>query len=166
MTETTIHSALTADLMRDALQAAGYRVETVTAPGGELVLRSATAGLGFTVSFPPAPAPAPGAGSPGFADAVFRAVLRVEGTLPLDLVNRWNVTRRFARLGLNGDLLALDLDLLAAGGITPAALSTQIGLWDRLTQMLLAYLREELPRLEAAAIEVGPPLATADGAAV
>lgn len=163
MTETMIHAHLTPDLIRDALQAAGYRVESETGPDGEPLLRSATAGVGFVVLFPQPPG-APAAGL-GFADAAFRAVFRVEGALPLDLVNRWNVSHRFARLGVKDGMLVFDLDLLAAGGITPVALATQVTLWDRLVQMLVVHLRDELARLPALAAGDQPMIPAATGAA-
>ncbi len=83
---------LTLDSLREVLQQVGYRVETVTDPVANVVyLRSATNGLGFDVR--------PGNrlvdSKTDLLDATFTAVLQVQGELPLDLVNRWNATRRF-----------------------------------------------------------------------
>jgi putative sensory transduction regulator len=145
---------LTVDSLRESLQQAGYRVETVTDPVANIpYLRSATAGLAFDIR--------PGNRFPGeeqhFADLAFVAVLQVQGELPLDLVNRWNATRRFARLQLSHPFLVFCLDVSVAGGVAPSHLRAQVEIWDRLVQELIAYLREELPKL-AAANGATPPL--------
>ncbi|WP_426435370.1 YbjN domain-containing protein [Bradyrhizobium genosp. P] len=82
-----------------------------------------------------------------FADVAFAATLQVQGELPLDLVNRWNATRRFARLQLSHPFLVFSLDVSVAGGVAPDNLRAQIEIWDRLVQDLITYLREELPKL-------------------
>ncbi len=76
--------------------------------------------------------------------------LQVQGELPLDLVNRWNATRRFGRLQLSPPFLAFCLDVSVAGGVAPNFVRAQIEIWDRLVQELIAYLREELPKVVAA----------------
>jgi len=147
MTDTPLPSSvLTLDTARDALQAAGYRVEEITGPNDGPALRSATGGLAFTLMLLN---PLPGQPN-AFADATVQTVLRVEGDLPLSLVNQWNATLRFARLHLQDGLLLLNRDILAFDGITPTALRTEIELWDRLVQHLVAFLREELPKLTQA----------------
>jgi Putative bacterial sensory transduction regulator len=144
---------LTLDSLREILQQAGYRVETVIDPVAVIpYLRSATGGLAFDIR--------PGnrlAGQDladqerGFADVAFTAVLQVQGELPLDLVNRWNATRRFARLQLSQPFLVFCMDVSAAGGVTPVHLRAHIEIWDRLVQELIAYLRDELQKLSAQA---------------
>jgi hypothetical protein len=146
MSDTTI-THLTLDRLREILQQAGYRVETVTDPVANVVyLRSATNGLAFDVR--------PGnrlvGGGESFVDAAFTAVLQVQGDLPLDLVNRWNATRRFARLQLSQPFLVLTLDISVAGGVALGYLRGQIEIWDHLIQQLIGYLREELPKLAPA----------------
>jgi Putative bacterial sensory transduction regulator len=69
--------------------------------------------------------------------------------LPLELVNRWNTTRRFARLQLSQQFLVFCLDVSVAGGVMPNHLRAQIEIWDRLVQELIAYLRDELRQLSA-----------------
>jgi hypothetical protein len=143
----TVITKLTLDGLREALQQAGYRVEAVTDPVANIpYLRSATGGLAFDIR--------PGsrlAGADGdFVDATFTAVLQVQGELPLDLVNRWNATRRFARLQLSQPFLVFCLDVSVGGGVTSSHLRTHIEIWDRLVQELIAYLREELPKLAPA----------------
>ena len=137
---------LTLDGLRDSLQQVGYRVEAATDPvAGVAYLRSATGGLAFDIR--------PGNQLPdadeGFVDVAFTAVLQVQGELPLDLVNRWNATRRFARLQLSQPFLVFCLDVSVAGGVMPDYLRAQIEIWDRLVQELIAYLRDELRQLPA-----------------
>lgn len=141
--------ALSLETAREALQAAGYRVEEMAGPTGDPALRSATGGLAFTLMMSNPLADPPGA----FADAAFQTAFQVEGDLPLALVNQWNATVRFARLHVQANLLRLDRDIVAFDGITPAALRAEIELWDRLVQHLIAFLREELPRLAASRSE-------------
>ena len=137
---------LTLDNLRSALQQVGYRVEEVTDPVANLpYLRSATGGLAFDIR--PGNRLADADGS--FADVAFTAILQVQGELPLEMVNRWNTTRRFARLQLSQQFLVLCLDVSVAGGVMPNHLRAQIEIWDRLVQELIGYLREELRQLSA-----------------
>lgn len=151
-------NTVTLDSLRQILQQAGYRVETVIDPvAATPYLRSATGGLAFDIR--------PGnrlvgqdiagqslAGQDhGFADVAFTAVLQIQGELPLDLVNRWNATRRFGRLQLSQPFLVFCMDVSVAGGVTPGHLRAHIEIWDRLVQELIAYLRDELQRLSAPA---------------
>lgn len=138
---------LTLTTLREAMQQVGYRVEETTDPIANVqYLRSATGGLSFDIR--PGNRLADADGS--FVDIAFAAVLQVQGDLPLDLVNRWNVTRRFARLQLSPPFLVFSLDVSVAGGVTPNFLRAQIEIWDRLVQDLIAYLRDELRHLTAA----------------
>lgn len=139
-----IITKLTVEALCDSFQNVGYRVETLTDPvANTTYLRSATAGLGFEIR--------PGNRLVGeeqsFVDAALVTTLQVQGDLPLDLVNRWNATRRFGRLQLSHPFLVFCLDLSVAGGVAPNHLRAQIEIWDRLVQELIAYLREELPKL-------------------
>ncbi|WP_213773289.1 YbjN domain-containing protein [Bradyrhizobium sp. dw_78] len=146
MSETTI-THLTLGSLRDVLQQAGYRVETVTDPvANSVYLRSATAGLSFDIR----PGNRLAGAAENFVDIAFVGVLQVQGELPLELVNRWNATRRFARLQLSQPFLVLSLDISVAGGVLPAYLRGQIEIWDHLIQQLIAYLREETPKLASA----------------
>ncbi|WP_018319920.1 YbjN domain-containing protein [Bradyrhizobium sp. WSM2793] len=141
----TIIVKLTLNDLRSALQQVGYRVEELTDPVVNLTyLRSATGGLTFDIR--------PGnwlADAESLVDAALTAVLQVQGELPLDLVNRWNATRRFARLQLSQQFLVLSLDVSVAGGVTADHLRAQIDIWDRLVQELIVYLRDELRELSA-----------------
>lgn len=152
-----IISKLTLESLRETFQSAGYRVEAVTDPVGNIdYLRSATSGLAFDIR--------PGNGFAGeeqsFADVTLVAPLQVQGELPLDVVNRWNASRRFARLQLSQPFLVFCLDICVAGGVTLENLRAQIEIWDRLVQELIGYLRDELSKLAVAnrAVPVAQPV--------
>ncbi|MFH0301488.1 YbjN domain-containing protein [Bradyrhizobium sp. 31Argb] len=142
-----MQSFVTLEELRAALQTAGYRAELVT-DGNISLLRSASNGLGFDVR--------PGNAFPGkpdhFADVAFVAVLTVQGSMPLDLVNKWNRMHRFCRLFVDkpqgtDEFLVLTLDLSIAGAVSPNYVRTQLQIWDSLIQQLIPWLREELGRL-------------------
>ncbi|CCE05254.1 conserved hypothetical protein [Bradyrhizobium sp. STM 3843] len=146
MSDTTM-TKLSLDGLRDLFQLAGYRVESLTDPVANIpYLRSATNGLAFDIR--------PGNAAPGdeqsFVDVALIAVLQVQGELPLDVVNRWNASRRFARLQLSPPFLALSLDFSLAGGVTQTYVRAQIEIWDHLMQQLVSFLREELAVLAKA----------------
>ncbi|WP_024506335.1 YbjN domain-containing protein [Bradyrhizobium sp. ARR65] len=148
-----IITKLTLDSLREIFQSAGYRVETLSDPVANVqYLRSATSGLAFDIR--------PGNRFAGeeqsFADVTLVAPLQVQGDLPLDLVNRWNATRRFSRLQLSHPFLVFCLDICVAGGVAPNNLRAQIEIWDRLVQELIGYLREELSKLGAAKAATAP----------
>lgn len=154
MSDTPIHK-LTLEALRGELQQLGYRVEDVIDPIANLpFLRSATSGLAFDVR--PGNRLADDAG--GFIDAAMTAVLQIQGELPLELVNRWNATRRFGRLQISQNFLVFCLDVSVAGGILPNHLRAQIEIWDRLIQELIGYLRDEVRQLSANS-GTTPPLA-------
>jgi hypothetical protein len=141
---------LTLDSLREVLQLAGYRVETMTDPVANLAfLRSATNGLAFDVR----PGNRIAGDEQSLVDVALVAVLQVQGELPLDVVNRWNATRRFARLQLSQPFLALSLDFSVAGGVTKSHLRAQIEIWDHLIQQLIIYLREELAGLAKTSLD-------------
>jgi hypothetical protein len=142
----TIITKLTLEALREAVQLAGYRVETLTDPVANLgYLRSATAGLAFEIR----PGNRPGDTEPGFVDFTVVAALQVQGELSLDIVNRWNATRRFGRLQFSPPFLVLTLDVSVAGGVAQNHLRAQIEIWDVLVQQLIGYLRDELARMAA-----------------
>jgi hypothetical protein len=144
---TDLIQTINLDTLREIFQQAGYRVETVVDPiAGTPYLRSATAGLAFEIR----PGNRLAGEDQGFADVAFTAVLQVQGELPLDLVNRWNATRRFARLQLSQAFLVLCMDVTVAGGVVPNHLRAHVEIWDRLVQELITYLRDELRQLGSA----------------
>ena len=153
-----IITTMTLDTLRDFAQTVGYRVETVS-NGDVTFLRSATNGLAFDIR--PGNVVAGGKGS--FVDVAFVALFAVRGTLPLDLVNRWNRSHRFGRLFLETaapeqEFLVFSLDVSFAGGVTPAQLRGQIEIWDGLVQQLIPWLREEVSK-------VSPSVDTSSGEA-
>ncbi|WP_028164581.1 YbjN domain-containing protein [Bradyrhizobium elkanii] len=157
MSDATI-TKLTLDSLRELFQLAGYRVETLTDPVANIsYLRSGTNGLAFDVRSGNRIA----GDEQSFIDVALIAVLQVQGELPLDLINRWNATRRFARLQLSPPFLALSLDFSVAGGVTQNNLRAQIEIWDHLVQQLVAYLREELANLAKAKAPNAPAASTA-----
>lgn len=152
MSDTPI-TQLALDSLRDVLQQVGYRVEEATDPVANVTyLRSATGGLAFDVR------PGNRLTDGSFVDVAFTAVLQVQGELPLDMVNRWNATRRFARLQLSQPFLVLTLDVSVAGGVMPNHLRAHIEIWDRLVQELIAYLRDELRQLSAKSEATAPAM--------
>jgi putative sensory transduction regulator len=162
MTEFSMSDAaitkLTLDSLRDLFQLAGYRVETLTDPVANLsYLRSGTNGIAFDIR----PGNRIAGEEESFIDVALIAVLQVQGELPLDLVNRWNATRRFARLQLSPPFLALSLDFSVAGGVTQNNLRAQIEIWDHLVQQLVSYLREELANLAKAKASNAPAASAA-----
>jgi hypothetical protein len=161
---TDIVAKLTLDGLRESFQSAGYRVETLTDPVANIqYLRSATAGLGFDIR---AGNRLPG-DAQSYADVTLVAPLQVQGELPLEIVNRWNATRRFGRLQLSPPFLVFCLDICVAGGVAPDNLRAQIEIWDRLVQELIGYLRDELSKLGTAKGSAAPaalPATNADEA--
>ncbi len=152
-----IIAELTIDGLREIFQQVGYRAETANDPDrNSPVLRSSTGGISFEAR----PGNRSGQGGKSFVDFVFIAGLQVEGELSLDIVNRWNTLRRFARLHLNPGLLLLTMDVSMVGGVSRDHLRANIEIWDKLLPDLVAYLREELQKLKIANV-AEPAAATA-----
>jgi Putative bacterial sensory transduction regulator len=144
MMSDSIITKLTLDSLRENVQLAGYRVETMTDPVvNTTYLHSATSGFVFDIR----PGNRLADADQSFLDIAFIAALQVQGELPLDIVNRWNVTRRFGRLQLSQPFLILSLDVSVAGGVAQDHLRAQIEIWDHLLQQLISYLREELAKI-------------------
>ncbi|MFM0644648.1 YbjN domain-containing protein [Paraburkholderia bryophila] len=135
--------AVSIDRLAEILKAAGYRV-TVAEQNGAVQLMSASQGVGFSVRFGNAAQDATAATDPAavrYLDYTHSCVLQVQGDLPMELVASWNRTKRFARLADHGPFLALEMDVIVAGGVTGRYLRSTIELWDRLIQELLLHLR-------------------------
>jgi hypothetical protein len=143
MTDVILSAAL--ETLRDLLQRFGYRAEIVADDRGQALVRSATSGMTFDIRAGNRLVDQPAQ----FLDVSFVALLKVEGELPLAVVNEWNNLRRFGRLHLSQGFLALDMDVAFAGGVAVDHLRAAIAVWDQLLQGLIAYLRAELPRLAA-----------------
>lgn len=145
--EATLITDLDLATLRGLLQQTGYRVETLK-EGQVTFLRSATNGLPFDIR----PGNALSGEGDRFADAAFVALFAIRGALPLELVNRWNRSRRFARLFIDQpvegqDFLVFCMDVSVVGGVSARQLLTQVELWDGLIQQLIPWLREELRKI-------------------
>jgi hypothetical protein len=150
-----ILAKLTIDGLRDTLQQIGYRAESLTDPIANVTyLRSSTGGVGFDLR----PGNQANDQSGAFSDIALLAILQVQGDLPLEIVNRWNVSRRFARLQFSKPYLVLSMDILLAGGTTSSNLRANIEIWDRLLQDLITYLREELRTLNVSQQAASTPV--------
>ncbi|MEJ0052089.1 MAG: YbjN domain-containing protein [Methylovirgula sp.] len=167
MTDVLIHS-LTLDELSDHLQKFGYRAERVKDPAGQILLRSATAGMGFdlrmgsklpsSIAGNQRPEREPAGETQAQApvdvhtDFTFLVVFAINGgTLPPDLLNSWNNAYRFARLRTDQRLLILDMDVSVAGGVSRNHLRAAFATWDQLIASLITYLRTELARQNAGA---------------
>ncbi|MDS0859795.1 YbjN domain-containing protein [Burkholderia pseudomultivorans] len=140
--------------LADVFRAAGYRV-TATEQNGAVQLMSASQGVGFAVRFGnvvPAAQPQ-NVAEARYLDYTLSCVLQVQGELPAQLVADWNRMKRFARLASHGPFLALEMDVIAAGGVSTRYLRSTIELWDRMVQEFLLHLRNRpaLAEQEAAA---------------
>ncbi|GAB7537851.1 YbjN domain-containing protein [Burkholderia sp. 3C] len=127
--------------LAEVLRRAGYRV-TLAEQNGVAQLMSASQGVGFAVRFGNSAGIA--AATPAearFFDYTMSCVLQVQGELPGELVANWNRTKRFARLANHGAFLALEMDVIVAGGVSERYLRSTIELWDRLVQEFLLHLR-------------------------
>ncbi|KVE93847.1 YbjN domain-containing protein [Burkholderia vietnamiensis] len=147
--------AVSAERLAEILRRAGYRV-TVAEQNGAMQLMSASQGVGFAVRFGnPATGvpPAVDAAQIAYLDYTLSCVLQVQGELPAELVANWNRTKRFARLASHGAFLALEMDVVVAGGVSERHLRSTVELWDRLIQEFLLHLRNRpaLAEQEAAA---------------
>ncbi len=134
-----IIEAVTPRLLATLMQQMGYRGELVTVGEVEMV-RSATSGLPFEIRLGNRVA----GKEVSAVDVVLLAAFKVEGEFPLDLLNRWNIERRFGRLFLNQGFLLASLDVVIAGGIRISNFRAHIELWDQLLQDLVPFLRASL----------------------
>lgn len=160
MAKTSIRS-FTAETIRETLQEAGFRAEIASGPGtaaGPLI-RSGSSGLAFEVRLlNPLQIDAK-----SFADVTFTAGLQLQGPLALEIVNRWNASKRFSRLYIAQGHLIIAMDVVLQGGVPPEHFRAQIEIWDRLLQELLAYLRntaQETAAAKAPPVKAGPASAT------
>ncbi|UTH74484.1 YbjN domain-containing protein [Chromobacterium sp. IIBBL 290-4] len=136
MTETTMIQTISVERLQALFQSMGYRV-TVSEHGGMRQLLSASQGIGFSVR-PGNPAQAEGE----FIDYTLSCPLQVQGELPADLTENWNIDKRFARLTRQSGFLVMEMDVVVAGGVGEAYLRATIELWDRLLQELILFLRD------------------------
>ncbi|SDT13113.1 Putative sensory transduction regulator [Pseudomonas asplenii] len=127
---------VTPDSLTELLQGAGYRVNH-TDQNGIVQLLSASQGIGYAVRFGN-----PAVQEGGYVDFTYSCALRVQGELPAGLAELWNVSRRFARLSVQGEFLVMEMDVVVAAGVSVNYLRANLELWDRLLQEFIVYLRE------------------------
>jgi len=133
--------SVTPELLGELLMNSGYRAEHRQDASGLPVIASATGGISFNIRLGNrALAPAE-----GFLDFTYLTVIKIDGDFTLERVNEWNRTKRFARLHRSDDFLVVDMDVIAAGGVTERHLRAGLELWDRLLQELVGWLRGETP---------------------
>jgi hypothetical protein len=129
--------AVSPEQLGEIMQSAGYRTEHRADNNGTPLIASATGGISFNVRMGNrAPAPIE-----GFLDFTYLTVIKIEGEFPLERVNDWNRNKRFARLHKVDDFIVMDMDVVAAAGVTTNHIRATMELWDRLLQELMAWLR-------------------------
>ena len=138
---------VTPEQVSDAIKAAGAAV-TAIEQDGVMRLHSASHGIGFQVLW----------GNPvaqgQYADFALSCPLRVQGgTLPEGVLSDWHRTKRFARVALHGDFVVLEMDIVVAGGVTPAHLAMKIRLWIQMMGEFFLHLRNYRAPGEAAAAQ-------------
>ncbi|WP_316882835.1 YbjN domain-containing protein [Ralstonia flatus] len=135
MTTMSMLTTLSPNDVSDAIKAAGGAVNAIE-QGGITYLTSASHGISFQILWGNAIEPG------HYADLTLSCPLRVQGgTLPEGLIADWHRSRRFARLAQHGDFVVLEMDVIAAGGISTEHLITQIRLWMQMMGEFFVYLR-------------------------
>lgn len=126
--------SMNADQVAEAIKASGCAVTVVNADG-MVRLHSASQGIGFQVLWG-------NAVSDGeYVDLTLNCPLRIEGgSLPDGLLADWHRTKRFVRAAQHGDYVVLEMDILAAGGITPNHLAMQMQLWSQMMGQFFQHL--------------------------
>lgn len=137
MTATALIETVSADSLTTLLQDAGCRVNR-TEQNAVVQLLSASQGVGYAVRFGNQHATQAGQ----YLDFTFSCALRIQGELPAGLAERWNISRRFARLSVQGEFLVMEMDVFVADGVSQKYLLGSLVLWDRLLQEFIVYLRD------------------------
>lgn len=167
ITETTAQPQLdllgfvTSEQVSDAIKSAGCAVSAIEQDGA-VRLHSASHGIGFQVLWGNAAAPAQ------YVDFTLSCPLRVQGgTLPEGVLADWHRSKRFARVAQHGDFVVLEMDVIVAGGVSPAHLALNIQLWTQMMGQFFLHLRNyrsengdtaqaEAPKTESAASSAAP----------
>jgi len=144
--------SVTPDQVSAAIQASGCAVTPIE-QDGVVRLHSASQGIGFQVLWGNALA----AGE--YVDFTLSCPLRVQGgSLPEAVLSDWHRSKRFARVAQHGDFVVLEMDVLAAGGVSPQHLAVMLQLWNQMMGQFFLHLRNFKP--------ANAPLADADESAV
>lgn len=123
------------DQVAEAIKASGCAVTAVN-DNGVVRLHSASQGIGFQVMWGNA------LREGEYVDLTLSCPLRVQGgTLPEGLLGEWHRTKRFVRASQHGDFVVLEMDILAAGGITPQHLAMMVQLWSQMMGQFFQHVR-------------------------
>lgn len=151
-TEPTLLFAMTPEQVSEAIKSSGCAVTPIE-QDGVVRLHSASQGIGFQVLW--GNAQAPGA----YVDLTLSCPLRVQGgELPEGVLADWHRSKRFARVAQHGDFVVLEMDIVAAGGISPHHLAVMMQLWSQMMGQFFVHLRNFKPA-EGASAEQGAPVA-------
>ncbi|NIE74700.1 YbjN domain-containing protein [Pantoea sp. Tr-811] len=149
MSDMNLIETVSADSLTTLLQDAGCRVNR-SEQNAVVQLLSASQGVGYAVRFGNL-----AAGTDNeFLDFTFSCALRIQGELPEGLAERWNASRRFARLSVQGEFLVMEMDVVVADGVSHKHLLGSLMLWDRLLQEFIVYLRDYSRNLAAQQAQV------------
>ncbi|MPS30285.1 YbjN domain-containing protein [Pigmentiphaga sp.] len=136
-----------ADQVAEAIKAAGCAVTPIE-QDGVVRLHSASHGVGFQVLWGNAQA------KDEYADFTFSCPLRIQGgELPAGLLTEWHRTKRFARVSQHGDFVVLEMDVVAAGGVSPSHLVVAAQIWTQMMGQFFLYLRNFRAAEGARAVE-------------
>ena len=145
VTETTMQPQsdllrfVTSEQVSEAIKSAGCAV-TAIEQDGAIRLHSASHGIGFQVLWGNAQAPTQ------YVDFTLSCPLRVQGgALPEGVLADWHRSKRFARVAQHGDFVVLEMDVIVAGGVSPAHLGLNIQLWTQMMGQFFLFLRNFTP---------------------
>ena len=133
----------TPDQLWNASKAAGGAV-TAIEQDGVVRLHSASHGIGFQVLWGNAVT------TTQYTDFTLSCPLRVQGgTLPEAVLAAWHRSKRFARVAQHGDFVVLEMDVVVAGGVSPAYLAFAVRLWMQMMGEFFLHLRNYGPAAAA-----------------
>jgi hypothetical protein len=135
-TASPVRTTVSVDDLSTLLQARGFRVERLE-QGGEELLRSASSGFPFHIRFGNKATP----DGHDHLDFTLSLVIKVDAFDLAPLVSEWNRSKRFGRLHAEADVVALEMDVLVAGGVTDNHILARVEIWDRLMHELVRSLR-------------------------
>lgn len=142
---------MTSEQVSEAIKAAGCAV-TAIEQDGVVRLHSASHGVGFQVLWGNAQA----AGQ--YVDFTLSCPLRVQGgALPEGVLTEWHRAKRFARVAQHGDFVVLEMDVLAAGGVSANHLVVMAQLWTQMMGQFFLHLRNFKVPDAAASVPPGQP---------
>ncbi len=129
-----LHTA-TSEQVSEAIKAAGCAV-TAVEQDGAVRLHSASHGVGFQVLWGNVQAPGQ------YVDFTLSCPLRVQGgMLPEGVLADWHRGKRFARVAQHGDFVVLEMDVIVAGGVSPAHVALNLQLWTQMMGQFFLHLR-------------------------